>query len=137
MGVLGLEGFEKHLPFALSGGMRQRVAFLRTLLTDQDVLLLDEPFGALDALTRSQMQEWLLGLWDSLGKTIVLVTHDVEEALLLSDRAYVVTARPARVKLEVAVNLPRPRTLAMSGSEEFVSLKTRLLEALLAERQEA
>jgi ABC-type nitrate/sulfonate/bicarbonate transport system ATPase subunit len=136
MDVLGLEGFEKQLPFALSGGMRQRVAFLRTLLTDQDVLLLDEPFGALDALTRSQMQEWLLGLWDSLGKTIVLVTHDVEEALLLSDRAYVITARPARVKLEVAVNLPRPRTLAMSGSEEFVSLKAKLLEALLAEKQE-
>ena len=133
MEVFGLKGFEKHLPFTLSGGMRQRVAFLRTLLADQDVLLLDEPFGALDALTRAQMQEWLLGLWDSLGKTIVLVTHDVEEALLLSDRTYVLTARPASVKAEVAVGLPRPRALDMSRSEEFVKLKHELLTALLEE----
>jgi len=131
--AFGLRGFEGQLPFALSGGMRQRVAFLRTLLADQDVLLLDEPFGALDALTRARMQEWLLGLWDSLKKTIILVTHDVEEALLLSDRAYVLTARPARVKAEVVVGLPRPRRLDMLVSEEFVRLKSELLAVLLEE----
>lgn len=133
MDTFGLRGFEDQYPFALSGGMRQRVAFLRTLLADKDILLLDEPFGALDALTRSQMQEWLLGLWDSLNKTIVLVTHDVEEALLLSDRVYVTTARPARVKAEVQVGLHRPRHLDVAGTAEFVSLKTRILGALLGE----
>ena len=137
MNSFGLQGFERHLPQALSGGMRQRVAFLRTILADQDVLLLDEPFGALDALTRSQMQEWLLGLWDSLRKTIVLVTHDVDEALLLSDRVYVTTARPARIKAEVAVELPRPRALEVLSSEGFVRLKAGLLGALLAEHQPA
>ena len=80
--AFGLRGFEKQYPYALSGGMRQRAAFLRTVLVTKDVMLLDEPFGALDAITRTQMQEWLMELWDSLGKTIVLVTHDVDEALL-------------------------------------------------------
>ena len=133
MNTFGLSGFENQYPSALSGGMRQRVAFLRTLLADKDILLLDEPFGALDALTRSQMQEWLLGLWDSLNKTIVLVTHDVEEALLLSDRVYVTTARPARVKAELQVGLPRPRNLETAGTAEFVSLKARLLGVLLGQ----
>ena len=133
MEAFGLSGFEGQYPAALSGGMRQRAAFLRTLLADQDLVLLDEPFGALDALTRSQMQEWLLNLWDSLGKTIVLITHDVEEAVLLSDRVYVLTARPARVKLVLHVDLPRPRYYQMVTHESFVRLKGTLLASLREE----
>lgn len=128
--TFGLKGFEKQYPFALSGGMRQRAAFLRTMLLDQDVILLDEPFGALDALTRVQMQEWLLELWESLKKTIVLITHDVDEALLLSDRIYVLTARPAQVKMVLAVDLPRPRNYQDITSPNFVQLKARLLAPL-------
>lgn len=130
MKPFGLSGFEKQYPSDLSGGMRQRTAFLRTLLADQDIVLLDEPFGALDALTRTQMQEWLLDLWDSLGKTIILITHDVEEAVLLSDRVYVLTARPARVKSVIDVDLPRPRYFDMVTHEPFVELKRSLLESL-------
>ena len=128
--VFGLRGFEKQYPYALSGGMRQRAALLRTVLVSRDLMLLDEPFGALDAFTRAQMQEWLLGLWDSLNKTIVLVTHDVDEAILLSDRVYVLTARPGRVRLVVEVNLPRPRYYRMVTSERFVELKGEMLAAL-------
>ena len=127
MEQFGLAGFEREYPFSLSGGMRQRASFLRTVLADQEVFLLDEPFGSLDALTRSQIQEWLLGLWESLGKTIVLVTHDVDEALFLSDRIYVMTQRPGRMKLVEQSNLPRPRTLETVTSDRFVSLKARLL----------
>ena len=134
MDTFGLSSFEKQYPSALSGGMRQRAAFLRTLLPDQELILLDEPFGALDALTRSQMQEWLLNLWDSLGRTIVLITHDVEEAVLLSDRVYVLTARPARIKLVLEVDLHRPRDYQMVTDESFVRLKAVLLAALREER---
>ncbi len=126
----GLKGFENEYPFALSGGMRQRASFLRTVLADQEVFLLDEPFGSLDALNRAQMQEWLLGLWESLGKTIVLVTHDVDEAIFLSDRVYVMTARPGRPKLVERVALPRPRTLDMVTQDPFVSLKAALLASI-------
>ena len=128
--AFGLKGFEHLYPFALSGGMRQRAAFLRTMLLDQDVVLLDEPFGALDALTRVQMQEWLLQLWDSLNKTIVLITHDVDEALLLSDRVYLLTARPGRAALVLDVELPRPRHYDMVTTPEFSALKARLMEPL-------
>jgi ABC-type nitrate/sulfonate/bicarbonate transport system ATPase subunit len=131
--TFGLGGFEDQYPSALSGGMRQRAAFLRTLLVDQDLVLLDEPFGALDAFTRGQMQEWLLSLWGSLGKTIVLVTHDVEEAVLLSDRVYVLTPRPAQVKLVLDIGLPRPRHYQMVTDGAFVSLKAKLLAALREE----
>jgi len=130
MEPFGLGGFERQYPSTLSGGMRQRAAFLRTVLAGRDILLLDEPFGALDALTRTQMQEWLLNLWDSLKKTIVLVTHDVEEAVLLSDRVYVLTQRPGKVRLMQVVNLPRPRTSSMVTQEAFVHLKAQLLAAL-------
>ena len=128
--AFGLKGFEHLYPFALSGGMRQRAAFLRTMLLDQDVVLLDEPFGALDALTRVQMQEWLLQLWDSLKKTIVLITHDVDEALLLSDRVYLLTARPGRVTLVLDVPLPRPRHYEMVTTPEFSAIKAKLMEPL-------
>ncbi len=129
----GLKGFEREYPYALSGGMRQRAAFLRSVLTGKDILLLDEPFGALDALTRSQMQEWLLDLWTAFKKTIVLVTHDVEEALFLSDRVYLLTARPGRVKLTLTVDLPRPRSHDVVTQEPFISYKARLLAALRQE----
>ena len=133
MELFGLAGFEGQWPSTLSGGMRQRAAFLRTLLPDQELVLLDEPFGALDALTRSQMQEWLLGVWQSLGKTIVLITHDVEEAVLLSDRVYVLTSRPARVKQVLEVELPRPRSAEAVTEADFVRLKATLLASLREE----
>jgi ABC-type nitrate/sulfonate/bicarbonate transport system ATPase subunit len=127
----GLAGFEQSYPHALSGGMRQRVAFARTVLAARDLMLLDEPFGALDALTRLSMQRWLLDIWERLGKTAILVTHDPEEALLLADRVYVLSARPARVVLTLEVPLPRPRPAEVAGSPEFAWLKARLLQALL------
>ena len=110
--------------------MRQRAAFLRTVLAEQKLFLLDEPFGALDALTRSQMQEWLLNLWDGTEKSIVLVTHDVDEALFLSDRVYVLTARPGKVKSVVMTDLPRPRSYELLTQASFISLKTELLASL-------
>jgi ABC-type nitrate/sulfonate/bicarbonate transport system ATPase subunit len=130
MDSFGLKGFEKSYPYLLSGGMRQRVAFLRTVLADHEIILLDEPFGALDALTRANMQEWLLQLWESWGKTVVLVTHDVEEAVLLSDRVYVFTARPGRVKMVLSVDLPRPRRYEMVTEEAFVKMKAKVIAAL-------
>ena len=131
--VFGLSGFEDQYPNTLSGGMRQRAAFLRTVLVNRDVMLLDEPFGALDALTRTQMQEWLLGLWEMLGKTIVMVTHDVDEALLLSDRVYVLTPRPGTVKAVVEVGLPRPRYYEMITESRFNGLKQELVSHLRPE----
>jgi len=126
----GLEGFGDHYPSALSGGMRQRAAFLRTILSERSMLLLDEPFGALDALTRRSMQEWLLDLWEEIRGTIVLVTHDVEEALLLADRVAVMTARPGTIKLVESVDLPRPREPQMVNRPQAVAQKARLLDAL-------
>ena len=130
VGRFGLAGFEDRRPSALSGGMRQRAALLRTFLAGRDVLLLDEPFGALDALTREAMREWLLGVWEADRKTILLVTHDVEEAVFLSDRVYVMSGRPGRMRTEVAVALPRPRALELTATPEFAALKERLLAPL-------
>jgi ABC-type nitrate/sulfonate/bicarbonate transport system ATPase subunit len=126
----GLGGFENAYPSALSGGMRQRAALLRTLLFDTEIVLLDEPFGALDAQTRSRMQEWLLQIWQDFRKTVVFVTHDVEEAVYLSDTIYVMAARPGRVvaKLEVPLRRPRPRSIVLST--DFVALKERCLDLL-------
>ena len=131
--AFGLAGYEKQWPHALSGGMRQRASLLRTVLMDRDIILLDEPLGALDALTRSQMQQWLMELWDSLNKTILLVTHDIEEALLLSDRIYVLTSRPARVKTVVDVDLPRPRRYDMISDEQFIALRRNIIADLHTE----
>lgn len=128
--LFGLEGFADAYPATLSGGMRQRAALLRTFLTHQDVMLLDEPFGALDAITRIELQDWLLEVWRHLRKTILFITHDVEEAIFLSDRIYVLTPRPAQVKLELAVSLPRPRTREMVLTGAFVRDKEKLLGAL-------
>ena len=129
----GLDGFEGAYPHELSGGMRQRAAFLRTALADQQVFLLDEPFGALDALNRAQIHEWLTGLWESMRKTIVLVTHDVDEAIFLSDRVYVMTARPGTMKMALPVELPRPRSVDSLASAEFMRLKAALLKAIREE----
>ena len=126
----GLGGFGGAPPWALSGGMRSRVALLRTALLGRDVLLLDEPFGALDALTRRGLQEWLLGVRDELAATILLVTHDVDEALLLADRVVVLSERPARVALDLTVDLRRPRTMQQETTGGFAILKARLLGAL-------
>jgi ABC-type nitrate/sulfonate/bicarbonate transport system ATPase subunit len=130
MNRVGLRGFEGNYPAELSMGMRQRAALVRTLLFHKDILLLDEPFGALDAMTRSVMQDILLGLWMDYRKTILLVTHDIEEALLLSDRIYVLTARPATVKGEICVDIPRPRKVT---DLDFVDLKGILLDMLQGE----
>jgi ABC-type nitrate/sulfonate/bicarbonate transport system ATPase subunit len=127
----GLADFERSYPHELSGGMRQRVAFARTVLAARNLMLLDEPFGALDALTRLAMQRWLLDIWEQLGKAAILVTHDPEEALLLADHVYVFSARPARVVLSLDVSLPRPRQTEIVGSPAFARLKGRLLRALL------
>ena len=129
----GLGGFEKRYPWELSGGMCQRAALLRTILYDSEIILLDEPFGALDAQTRSRMQEWLLDLWRDFGKTVLFVTHDVEEAVFLSDEIHVMTRRPGRIKASLEVSLPRPRSLEMTGSPEFIALKQRCVELLAEE----
>ncbi len=128
--LFGLEGFDHNYPATLSGGMRQRAALLRTFLCHRQVLLLDEPFGALDAITRTEMQEWLLRVWERLGQTILFITHDVEEAAFLSDRVYVLSPRPARVRLELPIALSRPRPRTLVTSPAFIALKRRLLEAL-------
>ncbi len=129
----GLAEFEQALPAALSGGMRQRVAFLRTLLAGRPVLLLDEPFGALDSITRSSMQEWLAGALAAEPRTVLLVTHDVEEAILLADRVVVLSPRPGRVVAELEVALPRPRMRREALADpEFVRLVRRALDALEA-----
>ncbi len=126
----GLAGFENAYPRALSGGMRQRAALLRTLLLDTDVILLDEPFGALDAQTRLRMQEWLLKLWEDFGKTVVFVTHDVEEAIFLSDEVHVMGTRPGRIIATIPVALPRPRLRACTATPDFMALKERCLGLL-------
>jgi NitT/TauT family transport system ATP-binding protein len=127
--AFGLEGFERARPHELSGGMRQRVAFLRTLLAGKPVLCLDEPFAALDALTRQELQGWLAGALEREPRTVLLVTHDVEEALVLADRVLVLSPRPARVREVVEVAVPRPRERT---SPELVALRARALAALAA-----
>ncbi|HEX2671614.1 MAG TPA: ABC transporter ATP-binding protein [Polyangiaceae bacterium] len=128
---MGLSEFLSHYPHQLSGGMQQRVNLARVLVNRPRVILMDEPFCSLDAQTRLQMQELLLSLWHELHMTVVFVTHEVDEALFLSDRVVVLTQRPARIKTEVPVDLPRPRTRDLLTSSEFVTLKRRLLELLL------
>jgi ABC-type nitrate/sulfonate/bicarbonate transport system ATPase subunit len=124
---LGLDGFQRARPHELSGGMRQRVAFLRTLLSGKPVLCLDEPFGALDAITRGEMQEWLGRMLADRARTVVLVTHDVEEAILLADRVMILSARPGHVLAELEVRLERPRR---RSDGEVIELRERALGLL-------
>jgi ABC-type nitrate/sulfonate/bicarbonate transport system ATPase subunit len=130
-GAFGLEAFEYAYPAQLSGGMRQRAALLRTVVQGRPVLLLDEPFGALDSLTRSGMQEWLLGIWEQFEWTVLLVTHDIREAILLSDEVHVLSPRPAKVRLSKKVPLTRPRdAVEVVHEPAFTDLETELTRAL-------
>lgn len=131
--TFGLDGFEDSYPFQLSGGMRQRAALLRTVVLDRPVLLLDEPFGGLDALTRLDMQRWLEGVWEEFRWTVLLITHDVREAVFLSDRIFVLSPRPATVAAVVEVPLARPRTLDVLGRPEIARIEATLLDVLLGE----
>lgn len=128
--LFGLKGFEDRFPSQLSGGMQQRVAIARALSTDPQVLLMDEPFAALDAQTRDILQSELLRIWEQIKTTVVFVTHSIDEAIYLADRVVVMTARPARVKEIVEIDLPRPRDLDIRNSEAFVSYRGRVWESL-------
>lgn len=135
--AFGLTGFERSYPAQLSGGMRQRVAFARTVLMGSDLLLLDEPFGALDALTRAGLQQWLAAIWSKLGVACVFVTHEVDEALFLADRIYVLTERPGRLSLERHVPLDRSQRDGMLAQPEMVALKAELRAALFEQPEAA
>ena len=126
----GLGGFEGAWPWQLSGGMRQRAAFLRTVMLGRPVMLLDEPFGALDGITRGELQQWLLEVWSEFGSTVALITHDVAEAVFLADRVYVMSPLPGRIETVIEIDLPRPRTLAIEESPAFAAHEARLREAL-------
>jgi NitT/TauT family transport system ATP-binding protein len=128
--LVGLRGFEDKYPFELSGGMRQRVSIARALIHDPSILLMDEPFGALDAMTREVMNQEVLKIWDRKKKTVFMITHSISEAVFMSDRVVVMSPRPGRVIAEVDIPLPRPRTLEMLGEEGFAAL-TRDLRRLL------
>lgn len=130
----GLGAFLRHYPTALSGGMRQRVAFMRTLVTHQPLMLLDEPFGALDAQTRLEMQQWLMQVWEATDRTILFITHDVDESIFLSDRVVVMSPRPGRIVADLEVTLPRPRDLDTLTEPEFVKLKGTVLRLLYGSR---
>jgi len=130
---VGLRGFERHLPGQLSGGMRQRVALARALIMERPILLMDEPFAALDAQTKIVMQEELLRIFDQTKKTVLFVTHAIEEAILLGDEVVVMTARPGRIKEVIPVDLPRPRSLEMINSKEFGALFDRTFHLIREE----
>lgn len=128
--IVGLGDFKNHLPVQLSGGMRQRVGIARILTLGSRVLLMDEPFGALDAQTRLTMQELLLSVWQQLKPTIIFVTHDIDEAIFLASTIYVMSARPGRIQKRIEVPLARPRTVADTASEIFSSLKLEILNLI-------
>lgn len=133
VGMAGLLGFENHYPHELSGGMKQRVGLARALATDPEVLLMDEPFAALDAQTRDLMQAELLQIWDRAKKTVIFVTHSIEEAAYLSDRVVVMSARPGRIKEILKIELPRPRDYEMRLTPEFNDIKSRIWSTLKEE----
>lgn len=128
--IFGLKGFEGAYPCELSGGMKQRAALLRTFLIDSDIMLLDEPFGALDAINRDKLQQWLLGIWDKLRRSVIFITHSIDEAIYLSDRIYVLSERPAKVSMELKINIERPRVKSIITSKKFMDYKALLLSAL-------
>ena len=132
LGMTGLLSFENHYPDQLSGGMKQRVGIVRALATSPQVMLMDEPFGALDSQTRAVMQEILTNMWQQMQLSVLFITHDIEEAIFLSEKVYVMTARPGRIKAEIPIPLPRPRTPDMMASPTFQAL-VRQLKALIRE----
>ena len=131
--LVGLTGFRDHYPGELSGGMKQRVALARMLAFEPRVLLMDEPFGALDAQTRELMQEELNAIWQQTRRTVLFVTHDIEEAVYLSDRVIVFTARPGRIKEQMTIDLPRPRGIEVKKSPEFMGYRNRIWDLLREE----
>ncbi|MGE5770296.1 MAG: ABC transporter ATP-binding protein [Betaproteobacteria bacterium] len=133
IGKMGLHGFENHFPKMLSGGMQQRTALARALANDPKILLLDEPFGALDNQTRALMQELLLGIWEADRKTVLFVTHDIDEAIFMANRVVVMTARPGSIKCELRIELPHPRLYTVKTTPEFSGFKARLTEEIRAE----
>ena len=135
--LIGLEGFENHFPIQLSGGMKQRVAIARALANDPKILLMDEPFGALDAQTRNIMQEVLLKAWEESKKTILFITHDVDESIFLADSVYVMTARPGRLKKRIPIALERPRDFSVKASAQFTEYKEELLSLIRDETLKA
>ncbi|MEY8713195.1 sulfonate ABC transporter ATP-binding protein [Mangrovibacter phragmitis] len=130
---VGLRGFEQHFPRQLSGGMQQRTAIARALANDPKVLLMDEPFGALDNQTRVMMQELLLSIWEASRKTVLFVTHDIDEAIFMANKVAIFSARPGRIKTEVPVDFPHPRDYRLKTSPEFMALKARVTEEIRAE----
>jgi NitT/TauT family transport system ATP-binding protein len=128
--LVGLENFAEHLPVQLSGGMKQRVGIARVLVMEPKLLLMDEPFGALDAQTRLTMQQLLLDVWQALKKTVVFVTHDIDEAILLADTIYVMSARPGRIASRIPVELPRPRNLDTLTDASFNAMKKRIMHEM-------
>lgn len=134
---VGLKGFENHFPKQLSGGMQQRTALARALANNPRILLMDEPFGALDHQTRELMQELLLGIWEEERKTVLFVTHDIDEAIFMASRVVVMSARPGRIKCDIPVALPHPRHYAMKTTPAFSELKARLTEEIRIEVQRA
>jgi NitT/TauT family transport system ATP-binding protein len=133
---IGLMAFAEHYPKQLSGGMMQRVAIARALANDPDILLMDEPFGALDSQTRHSMQKLLLRVWEHSHKTVVFVTHDIDEAILLGDRVIVMTARPGRIKADIAIEIARPRNPKIVMEPEFIGLKRQIMDELRDEIDE-
>ena len=126
----GLEGTEKKYPHQLSGGMRQRAAFLRTYLASDGVVLLDEPFSALDTITKTAVHQWYLDIMKEIKLSSFIVTHDIDEAILLSDRIYILSGRPGKISDEIIVNLPKPRNNAITMSEEFLTYKRKIVEKI-------
>jgi NitT/TauT family transport system ATP-binding protein len=131
--LIGLAGFENRFPRELSGGMKQRVALARTFAYEPDILLLDEPFGALDSQTRLRMQQWLLDVWADHGRTILFITHDVDEAIFLSDRVHVMSARPGHIRASFEIELDRPRGFELLTSDAFTELKKEILNLIYSE----
>src|SRR5262249_47288309 len=135
--LVGLSGFEKHYPHEISGGMRQRVNIARALVVEPEILLMDEPFAALDAQTREIMQSEMTRIWQETKKTVVLITHQIDEAVFLSDRVFVFTARPGRLKEEIIVDLPRPRELAIKRTVDFIRFTDRVWRLIEEEVRES
>ena len=133
--LVGLKGFENHYPWELSGGMQQRVAIARALAYEPEVLLMDEPFGSLDALTRLELEDTLLKLWQELGTTILFITHDIEEAIYLSDRVWVLSRRPSQIIEELRIEFPRPRNQVATRAEaRFMELRNKIYQRISNER---